>query len=101
MKETIDRRQKNGRYEGSAGTKTVLYSTGRVHILKVMILILLIFSLLSGPLYPLYVWTQDAIYAKTMAAIMGLQGGCTMVFGVVLAACTTAKRHEIFTASAT
>lgn len=57
---------------------------------------------LTLPLYPLFHWSQSPnLDGATMAKIMGLQTSCTLLFGLVLTACTTAKRHEIFTASAT
>ncbi|KAK0392941.1 hypothetical protein NLU13_2435 [Sarocladium strictum] len=75
-------------------------SQNRINMLTKGVLILLVGSLLSAPLYPLFSWTQGANVDGThMAMIMGLQTGCTTVFGVVLHLCTIAKRHEIFTAS--
>ncbi|CAJ2507328.1 Uu.00g085140.m01.CDS01 [Anthostomella pinea] len=80
--------------------ETIIYSTKRILIFKMMILIAVMLVLLSGPLYPLYWWSQSNMDGLTMAKIMGLQCCCAMVFGLVLSVCTTAKRHEMLTASA-
>ena len=56
-------------------------------------------TLLSAPLYPLYLWTQtDKMDGQTIAKIMGLQCSCTLLFGIVLTLCTKARRVEIFMA---
>lgn len=65
------------------------------------ILILLVLCFLVGPLYPLYSWVQGEVTPARMGMIMAMQCVCTLLFGVVLSAMTNAKRHEIFTASAT
>ncbi|SPO00259.1 uncharacterized protein DNG_03104 [Cephalotrichum gorgonifer] len=78
---------------------TVVYSTHRVQALKVSVVIVLLMALLSGPLYPLYLWTRaETLGGRDIAKIMGLQCGCTLLFGVVLAGCTKARRIEIFAA---
>ncbi|EEY16138.1 conserved hypothetical protein [Verticillium alfalfae VaMs.102] len=46
-------------------------------------------------------WVQGEVTPGRMGMIMGLQCVCTLLFGMVLAIFTNAKRHEIFTASAT
>ncbi|KAM0281479.1 hypothetical protein ACHAQH_003509 [Verticillium albo-atrum] len=66
-----------------------------------IILIALVLCFLAGPLYPLYSWMQGEVTPGRMGMVMGLQCVCTLLFGVVLAIFTNAKRHEIFTASAT
>lgn len=77
-----------------------MYSTYRIRILSKTLLIVLVATLLSAPLYPLFHWTQgEKLDGTRMAMIMALQTSCTILFAVVLTACTTAKRHEIFTAS--
>lgn len=78
---------------------TIVYSPYRIHIFKTSLLIVLLMALLTVPLYPLYDWTKDGdLDGKTIAGIMGLQCGCTLAFGVVLTACTKARRVEIFMA---
>lgn len=78
---------------------TIVYSTYRIQIFKTSLLIVLLMALLSAPLYPLYRWTQtDPLDGRTIAMIMGLQCSCTLLFGTVLAACTKARRVEIFMA---
>lgn len=55
----------------------------------------------SVPLMPLYLWSQENMGdGTTLAKMMGLQASCALMFGVVLAACTRAKKHEILTACA-
>jgi hypothetical protein len=78
----------------------VLYSARRIRIMKMCILIVLMLALLSGPLMPLYQWAQGIVDGIAMAKMMVLQVSCTLLFGVVLALCTKARKHEIFTACA-
>ncbi|KAG7146371.1 hypothetical protein HYQ46_004834 [Verticillium longisporum] len=78
-----------------------LYDRDRIHAFTMVILIGLLLCFLAGPLYPLYSWVQGEVTPGRMGMIMGLQCVCTLLFGMVLAIFTNAKRHEIFTASAT
>ncbi|KAG7124345.1 hypothetical protein HYQ45_013699 [Verticillium longisporum] len=78
-----------------------LYDKDRIHAFTMVILIGLVLCFLAGPLYPLYSWVQGEVTPGRMGMIMGLQCVCTLLFGMVLAIFTNAKRHEIFTASAT
>lgn len=62
------------------------------------VLVILIMTLLSAPLYPLYIWTDtDKLDGRGIARILGLQCGCALLFGTVLAACTRARWVEIIT----
>ncbi|KAF7562369.1 hypothetical protein G7046_g1783 [Stylonectria norvegica] len=82
--------------------RNVVLCVSRLRAFTMTIMIGMMMLLLTAPLYPLFYWSRvEKLDAKTMAAIMLLQTSCTCVFGVVLRLCTTAKRHEIFTASAT
>lgn len=56
----------------------------------------------SVPLIPLYIWSHDdtASDGTVVAKMMGLQVSAALLFGIVLAACTRAKKHEILTACA-
>lgn len=56
----------------------------------------------SVPLIPLYLWSRDDMKSDStvVAKMMGLQVSAALLFGVVLAACTRAKKHEILTACA-
>lgn len=78
---------------------TILYSRYRVEMFKTALLIVLLLALLTVPLYPLYIWTRgDDLERQVIAKIMGVQCGSTLAFGGVLAACTKARRVEIFMA---
>lgn len=90
--------QENPKTTGRSPTTSV-YSTHRVQILKMTVLVILIMALLSAPLYPLYMWTDtDKLNGRGIAMILGLQCGCALLFGTVLAACTKARWVEIITA---
>lgn len=79
----------------------VSFSIQKIRVLKTTILIILMMVFFSVPLVPLYLWSQqDMDDGTTLAKMMGLQASCALMFGVVLAACTRAKKHEILTASA-
>ncbi|KAK3690188.1 hypothetical protein B0T22DRAFT_379341, partial [Podospora appendiculata] len=73
-----------------------IFSHTRIHVLKMVILILLMLSLLCVPLYPLFIWTQGTVDGPVLAKIMGLMVSCTFLFGLVLSVCTRARKHEIF-----
>ncbi|CAJ2509817.1 Uu.00g057170.m01.CDS01 [Anthostomella pinea] len=60
----------------------------------------MLLALLILPLYPLHRWSNAVpMDNSTMRRIIGLQGGCTLAFCLVLNLCTTAKRHEVFMAT--
>lgn len=56
----------------------------------------------SVPLIPLYLWSHTDVRSDetVVAKMMGLQVSAALLFGVVLAACTQARKRDILTACA-
>lgn len=63
------------------------------------VLMIIIVLIMMAPLYPLLRWTQESVDSEKVGKIFLLQTSCVFIFALALTACTTAKRHEIFTAS--
>lgn len=80
----------------------VYFSIQKIRLLKTGILITLMVLFFSLPLIPLYIWSHGDANDDGMAVakMMGLQGSAALLFGIVLAACTRARKHEILAACA-
>ena len=60
---------------------------------------IIIVLMMVAPLYPLLRWTQQNVDSMKIGKIFLLQTSCVFIFALALTACTTAERHEIFTAA--
>lgn len=77
-----------------------LFSRTRIEVLVTIIIMVTILSLMAIPIYILSVLTEIGDTSKIRTVAVAVLGAFTVLFSIVLASFTRAKRHEILGAAA-